>query len=272
MEAIILKNPEQIAGIRHSCQVAVGVLKRMKDYILPGIRTIELNDIIDMLMRRQNAIPATLNYKGFPASSCISVNSGVCHGIPNRKVLKHGDVVKIDVTTIVDGYFGDTCYTWVVGGNTPKSHRIVSAARKCLWAGIEAVKPGKPLGEVSRAVRLMADKHICSVVHQFCGHGVGLRFHEPPMVVYDSKDAKTGPIMRPGMIFTVEPMINEGVSETVVDAADGWSSYTADGKLSVQFEHTVLVTDSGCEVLTDWGDEKTLLPEWKLPEGLCRSL
>lgn len=276
MEAIILKTPEQIAGIRRSCQTAVGVLKRLKDYILPGMRTAELNTIIDLLMRRANAIPATLNYKGFPASSCISVNNGICHGIPNRKVLEWGDVVKIDVTTIVDGYFGDTCYTWVIGEPTPESHRIVSAARNCLWAGIRAVKPGRPLGEVSRAVRLTADQHRCSVVHQFCGHGVGLQFHEPPMVVYDSKDASAGPIMRPGMTFTVEPMINLGVAEAIIDAADGWSSFTKDGKLSAQFEHTVLVTDAGCEVLTDWGDETTMKPEWQLPktlapEGLCLS-
>lgn len=280
MDKIILKTPEQIDGIRRSCQVAVGVLKRMKDYILPGMRTCELNTIIDMLMRRENAIPATLNYKGYPASSCISVNNVICHGVPNKRVLEWGDVVKIDVTTIVSGYFGDTCYTWVVGQPTPESHRIVSAARNCLWAGIRAVKPGRSLGDVSRAVRITADQHRCSVVHQFCGHGVGLAFHEPPNVVYDSMDPHfldrgrriPWPTMVPGMTFTIEPMINAGVAEAVVDAADGWSAYTEDGKLSAQFEHTVLVTQTGYEVLTDWGDEKTLLPQLKLPEELWRSL
>ncbi len=267
MKDVIIKTPEQINGIRHSCQIAVGVLKRVKNYILPGMRTIEINDIIDMLMRRQNAIPATLNYKGFPASCCISLNHGVCHGIPNKSVIKWGDLVKIDVTTIVDGYFGDTCYTWVVGQATPEAHRIVSAARACLWAGIKSVGPGKPIGEVSRAVRTMADQHRCSVVHQFCGHGVGIEFHEEPMVVYNSKNAKIGPIMVPGMTFTIEPMLNLGVAEVIVDASDEWSSYTADGKLSAQFEHTVLVTKDGCEVLTDWGDETSLLPI--LPEAPC---
>ena len=269
MDTIILKTPEQVEGIRRSSQVAVGILKRVKDYILPGMQTSEINTIIDMLMRRQNAIPATLNYKGFPASCCISINDGICHGVPNRRVIALGDVVKIDVTTIVDGYFGDTCYTWVIGEPSAEASRIVSAARQCLWAGIRAVKPGKPLGEVSRAVRIHADKLRCSVVHQFCGHGVGLRFHEPPNVPYDSKDAAWGPLMRPGMTFTVEPMINLGCAEAVVDARDSWSAYTADGKLSAQFEHTVLVTKTGCEILTDWGDEMTLLPEWKLPEALC---
>lgn len=270
MNAIILKTPEQIAGIRRSSQVAVGVLKRVKDYILPGMRTADLNDLIDTHMRRRNATPATLDYRGFPSSSCISVNNGICHGVPNRRILEWGDVVKIDVTTIVDGYFGDTCYTWVVGQSTPEAHRIVSAARSCLWAGIRAVKPGKRLGEVSKAVRLEADRRRVSVVHQFCGHGVGIAFHEPPNVPYNSK-AVDGPVMKPGMTFTVEPMINLGVADAVIDAGDGWTAYTADGKLSAQFEHTVLVTRDGVEVLTDWGDEVELQTEWKLPEALCPS-
>jgi methionyl aminopeptidase len=271
MDKIILKTPEQIDGIRRSCQVAVNVLKGIKDYVLPGMRTCELNTLIDIAMRRMNAVPATLNYKGYPASACVSVNNVICHGVPNKRVLEWGDVVKIDVTTIVNGYYGDTCYTWVVGQPTSESHRIVAAARACLWAGIRAVQPGKPLGAISRAVRLTADQYRCSVVHQFCGHGVGIAFHEPPNVVYDSLVGSAGQIMTPGMTFTIEPMINAGVAEAVVDAADGWSAYTADGKLSAQFEHTVLVTRTGCEVLTDWGDEKTLLPQLRLPEEIWRS-
>jgi methionyl aminopeptidase len=267
---IILKTAEQIDGIRRSCQTAVGVLKRVKDYVIEGIKTHELNDIIDTLMRRQGATPATLNYKGFPASCCISVNDGVCHGVPSNRVLLAGDVVKIDVTTILDGYYGDTCYTWVIGKPSPEAARIVSAARQCLWAGVRAVGPGKSLGGISHAVRIMADKLRCSVVHQFCGHGVGLRFHEPPTVPYDIKKGDWGPVLKPGMTFTIEPMVNLGVAEAVIDAADGWSAYTADKNLSAQFEHTVLVCETGCEVLTDWGDEKTLLPELKTPEALWR--
>jgi methionyl aminopeptidase len=280
MDDIIVKNTEQIDGIRKSCQVAVGILKKVKDYIVPGMKTKELNTLIDILMRRENAIPATLNYKGYPASCCISVNDTICHGVPNSRILKWGDVVKIDVTTIVDGYYGDTCYTWVVGQNSPESHRIVSAARACLWAGVQAVKPGKNLGSISRAVRLTADKYRCSVVHQFCGHGVGVKFHEAPNVIYDSVDPVFSDRIRqikwasmvPGMIFTIEPMINLGVAKAIIDAADGWSAYTEDGKLSAQFEHTVLVTRTGCEVLTDWGDEKTLLPQLRLPEAIWESL
>lgn len=264
--AVILKTPGQIEGIRRSCQIAASMLRDISQYVLPGFKTRELNEIIHLKMERANAVPATLGYKGFPASCCISVNSGICHGVPNDTILEEGDVVKIDVTTIFDGYYGDTCYTWVVpGGNHPESLRIVAAARACLRAGLMAVQPWKRLGTVSRAVKIAADKRRCSVVHQFCGHGVGIRFHEPPNVPYHLMDESYGPEMTPGMIFTIEPMINLGVAEAIIDAADGWSSYTADDKLSAQFEHTVLVTDVGCEVLTDWGDERTMQANWRQP-------
>lgn len=268
----IIKTPLQVDGIRRSCQTAVRVLRLVKDYIVPGMSTGELNNLIDIAIRRQNATPATLNYRGYPASCCISVNDCICHGVPNRRKLDWGDVVKIDVTTVLDDYYGDTCYTWIVGKASEDAARIYAAARECLWAGIAAIKPGRPIGEVSRAVRTTADRLKCSVVHQYCGHGVGLALHEPPNVVYDSYDGDEGPVMVPGMTFTVEPMINLGKSDAVVDAVDGWSSYTVDGRLSAQFEHTVLVTAAGHEILTDWGDETTLSPDMKLPEGICQSL
>lgn len=268
---VILKTPEQIEGIRKSSQAAIRILKRVKNYLLPGMKTIEINKIIEAFMRKEKCIPATLGYRGFPASCCISINDGICHGVPNERIIALGDVVKIDVTTILDGYYGDTCYTWVIGPPSPEASRIVSAAKECLWAGIHAVKPNVPLGAISRAVRTTADRLGCSVVHQFCGHGVGLEFHEPPMVPYDSTEGPKWPIIRPGMTFTIEPMINLGRPDAVIDGSDGWSSYTVDGKLSAQFEHTVLVTETGVEVLTDWGDETTLSPKWKLPEEIWAS-
>lgn len=269
--AIVLKTPEQIEGIRKSSRAAASVLRKVSSHVVPGVTTGELNCLIDKFMRESNCLPATLGYRDFPASSCISINEVICHGIPSGKVIADGDLVKIDVTTILNGYYGDTCYTFIAG--TPKAVPVAirRIAWECMWAGVRAVKPGRRLGEVSVAVRRMADKFGVSVVNQFCGHGVGLRFHEPPNVPFDQLDPLWGPVMRQGMTFTVEPMINLGGPLAIVDGLDGWTAYTADGSLSAQFEHSVLVTESGYEVLTDWGDEKTMQPMLQLPEALCQS-
>lgn len=250
---IIIKTKEQIAGIKESCILAADALQYAGKIVQDsgiGIATDVLDTIIHTFIVNKGGTPAALNYMGFPKSTCISINEVICHGIPGERLIQDGDVVKIDIAVILDGYYGDNCATFIVGGKpTPEVQDLVDTTQKCLHLGIDEVRPGKRFGDIGAAIARYAQEKGYSVVYQYAGHGVGLEFHEPPYVPHISK-AGTGEAFKPGMIFTIEPMLNMGSEEAKLDNEDKWTVRTADGKLSAQFEHTVLVTDSGVSILT----------------------
>jgi methionyl aminopeptidase len=251
MEKIFIKTQEQINGIRKSCKLAGQTLAYIANYVMEGVSTEFLDQKIDAFMREQGAIPATLGYNGYPKSSCISLNEVVCHGIPSEKiVLKEGDILNIDVTTILAGYFGDTSKMFTIGEVSPTALELIEATKHCMDLGIHQVKPGNQFGNIGFAISKYVKSKGFSVVYEFCGHGVGVQFHEEPQIDHTSR-RNSGPVMKPGMTFTIEPMINEGRPGTVVDKTDKWTARTVDKKLSAQFEHTILVTETGFEVLTD---------------------
>lgn len=246
---IIIKTQKQIDGIRNSCRLAAKTLKYLEPFVVPGVTTGEINDLAEKYIRENGAIPAPLNYKGFPKSVCTSVNEVICHGIPGDRKLQEGDILNVDVTTVLEGYYGDTCKMYAVGKISEAAQRLLDVTKKCLEIGVAQVRPGNRLGNIGYNIARYANLQGYSVVYQFCGHGVGLQFHEDPQVNHiDRKD--TGPEMRPGMVFTIEPMINAGVAEALV-LEDQWTAVTADNKLSAQYEHTVLVTPDGHEILTE---------------------
>lgn len=247
--AIIIKTWQQIAGIRKSCKLAAETLKYVEQFVKAGVTTDELNEHANFFIRKNGAIPAPLNYQGFPKETCISVNEVICHGIPNEYKLKEGDIVNVDVTTILDGYYGDTSTMFSIGSISEDAQHILNVAKKCLEIGVKQVKPGNYFGNIGYEITKYAHLMQCTVVHQFCGHGVGLEFHEEPQVSHIA-EKNSGPKMRPGMVFTIEPMINEGSPEAVIDEQDNWTARTEDGKLSAQYEYTVLVTRKGVEILT----------------------
>lgn len=252
--AIIIKTPEQIEGIRKSSQLAGNCLKMISDYVKEGVSTEYLNTVLDEYIRDHKAIPATLGYSGFPKSCCISLNEVICHGIPNEKtILKDGDILNIDVTTILDGYYGDTSTMFTIGEISEKAENLVIDTEHMLYLGIDEVKPGKRFGSIGFAIANYAKKKKYSVVYEFCGHGVGIEFHEEPHVEHIGKKYE-GAKFKPGMIFTIEPMINLGRPKAIIDKEDGWTARTIDGKLSAQFEHTILVTETGVEILSDVGE------------------
>lgn len=248
--AIRIKTPEQIEGIRRSSRLAAEALKYLEQFVKPGVKTIEIDKKCEEFVRDHGAIPATKGYNGYPASSCISPNDVICHGIPGDYELKWGDIVNIDVSTILDGYYGDTCKMYAVGEITDYAQKLIEVAKTCLKRGLEQCFPENHLGNVGYHIAQYAHQHGYSVVYEFCGHGVGVKFHEDPEVPHIA-EKNTGPILKPGMIFTVEPMINAGKARAKVDKKDGWTARTIDGKLSAQFEHTVLITETGYEALTD---------------------
>lgn len=251
MGEIMIKTPEQIEGIRRSSRLAAQTLDYVAPMVEAGVSTEFLDLRIEEFIRDHGAIPATKGYNGFPASSCISPNEIVCHGIPSPgTILKEGDILNIDVTTILDGYYGDTSRMYTIGQISPMAEKLVAATLHCLNLGIEQVRPGNPFGNIGYVISRYARSQGFSVVYEFCGHGVGVDFHEEPQVDHTSR-RNSGPLMRPGMIFTIEPMINQGRPSTIVDRRDGWTARTSDRKLSAQFEHTILVTPTGYEVLTD---------------------
>jgi methionyl aminopeptidase len=255
MSKIIIKNQEQIEGIRKSSKLAGEVLKYIAQYVKEGVNTEYLDNKIEEFIRDHNAIPAPLNYNGFPKSSCISLNEVVCHGIPSAKtILKPGDILNIDVTTILDGYFGDTSNMFTIGETSAEAKKLIEATKHCLNLGIQQVKPDNRFGNIGFIIARYAHSKGYSVVYEFCGHGVGIEFHEDPQVDHISRK-NTGEKMKPGMIFTIEPMINIGRAKVNINQEDGWTATTIDNKLSAQFEQTILVTDNGHEVLTDVSDE-----------------
>lgn len=252
---IIIKTPEEIQKMRVAGKLAAEVLEMIEPYVQPGISTNELNDICHtFIVEQQKAIPAPLNYNGFPKSICTSVNHQVCHGIPSDKILKNGDIINIDITVIKDGYHGDTSKMFFVGTPSIKGKHVTRIAHECLLIGTEMVKPGIRLGDIGHAIQVHAEKNRCSIVREFCGHGIGRGFHEDPQVLHYGKP-NTRETLVPGMIFTIEPMVNAGKAAIKI-LPDNWTVITKDHSLSAQWEHTILVTDDGFEILTLRQEEK----------------
>jgi methionyl aminopeptidase len=249
LSAVEIKSSRQIDGMRATCRLAADLLDFIEPHVGPGVTTGELDKLCHDWILDHGAYPAPLNYKGYPKSICTSVNEVVCHGVPGTRRLADGDIINIDVTTIVDGWFGDTSEMFFVGTPSEEAHRLVEITRESLWRGIREVGPNKRLGDIGAAIEEFAHgEHGYGVVEAFCGHGIGREFHMPPQVHHVGRRG-TGRRLRPGMIFTIEPMINQGTPECdILD--DGWTAVTRDGLLSAQAEHTILVTDSGYEVLT----------------------
>jgi methionyl aminopeptidase len=246
---ISIKTPEEITKMRVAGQLAADVLHMIRPYVRPGVTTGELDALChDYIVNVQQAIPAPLNYHGFPKSICTSVNHQVCHGIPGDRVLKEGDIVNIDVTVIKDRYHGDTSKIFYVGEPSVIAKRVARVAHECMCIGIEMVKPGKRLGDIGHAIQRHAERHHCSVVREYCGHGIGTHFHEEPQVLHYGTPG-TRERLEPGMTFTIEPMINAGKRHVKL-LPDGWTVVTKDRSLSAQWEHTVLVTEDGVAVLT----------------------
>jgi len=246
---IEIKSKAEIEKMRASCRLAASVLEFIEPHIKPGATTGELDRLCHDYITDHGAYPAPLDYKGFPKSICTSVNEVVCHGIPGDQALENGDILNIDVTTILDGFHGDTSDMFEIGETADSARRLIAVTRECLWRGLNEVGPGKRIGDIGAAIQELATgQHGYGVVEAFCGHGIGRRFHMPPQVPHTGRRG-TGPRMRPGMTFTIEPMINLGTHHCdVLD--DGWTAVTRDRKLSAQAEHTVLVTAEGFEVLT----------------------
>lgn len=249
---VIIKAPDQIEGIRHSCRLAAKTLSYLAPYVAPGISTAKLNDLADNFIRQHHAVPAPLNYNGFPKSICTSANNVVCHGIPSSKqILIEGDIVNIDITTVLNGYYGDVSATFPIGTISPPAKKLIEVTRESLNLAIHSLAPGKLLNlVVGKTIEDYVAKFGYSPVRLLGGHGVGLEFHEDPFVYHYYRPNDTI-ILRPGMTFTIEPMINASSDwEVDIDKSDGWTVRTRDGSLSCQFEHTVLITDNGYEVLT----------------------
>ena len=246
---VTIKTPAEIEKMRVAGRLAAEVLRMIRPHVQPGITTGELDRLChDYIVNEQQAIPAPLNYKGFPRSICTSVNHQVCHGIPGDKKLKKGDIVNIDVTVIKDGYHGDTSKMFFVGEPSVQARRLVQITHECMLKGIEMVRPGTRLGDIGHAIQKHAESHGFSVVREYCGHGIGREFHEDPQVLHYGMPG-TGMALEPGMTFTIEPMINAGKREVKL-LPDNWTVVTRDHSLSAQWEHTVLVTPTGHEVLT----------------------
>ncbi len=256
---ISLKTPDEIEKMRVAGRLAAEVLQVVAPHVKPGVSTDELDRIChDHIVNVQKATPANLGYKGYPRTTCISANNVICHGIPNgAKVLKDGDIINIDVTVIKDGWHGDTSRMYYVGTPSVMARRLVETTREALFRGIRVVRPGATLGDIGHAIQEYAEGQRFSVVREYCGHGIGKVYHEDPQVLHYGRPGE-GVVLQPGMTFTIEPMINEGSRFTRL-LPDGWTVVTKDRKLSAQWEHTVLVTDDGVEILTRLpGDDNDL--------------
>jgi len=253
--AVTIKTPDEIEKMRTAGRLAAEVLRMIAPHIQPGVTTGELDRIChDYIVNEQQAIPAPLNYKGFPKSICTSVNHVVCHGIPGEKRLKKGDLINIDITVIKDGFHGDTSKMFFVGEPSIQAKRVADISHECMLLGISQIRPGARLGDIGHAIQSHAEAQGCSVVREYCGHGIGRVFHEDPQVLHYGRPG-TGLELVAGMTFTVEPMINAGKKEVRL-LPDNWTVVTRDHSLSAQWEHTVLVTETGYEVLTKLaGDE-----------------
>lgn len=247
-DGIRIYEDADFAGMRAAGQLAAEILDAMSPLVFPGQTTGEIDRIITEMVEQAGAVSATIGYKGYKHASCISVNHVVCHGIPGDKVLKDGDILNIDVTVIVDGWFGDTSRMYVAGKLPRKAERLIQVTHDALMLGIDAVKPGNTFGDIGHAIQSYVESHRMSVVRDFCGHGLGRVFHAPPNVLHYGRPG-TGAMLEPGMFFTIEPMVNLGRPETKT-LADDWTAVTRDKSLSAQFEHSVGVTETGVEIFT----------------------
>lgn len=244
----MIKTPQQIEGIRQACRLSREILDMLADKIEIGISTEQIDQWVYDYTISHGAIPASLNYKGYPRSVCTSINEVICHGIPDATCLQDGDILNVDVTSILNGYYGDTSRMFLIGDPSPQARKLVTVAKECLYIGIEQVKPLNRIGDIAFAIEQHALQNGFSVVRDFGGHGVGLQFHEEPFV-HHFGPREDGMILVPGMVFTVEPMINAGIYKCKT-LQDGWTTITADGSLSAQWEHTVCVTEDGAEILS----------------------
>jgi methionyl aminopeptidase len=245
---IKLHGAEGFAGMRAAGKLAAEILDALTSFVAPGVTTQEIDDLVREMTLKGGGIPATLGYRGYTHSCCTSINHVICHGIPADKKLRDGDIVNIDVTPIVDGWHGDTSRMFLVGDVAVKAKRLVDITYECMMLGIEQARPGNRIGDISHAIQSHAEGHRYSVVREFCGHGLGRLFHDAPEVVHAGRPG-TGPELKPGMIFTIEPMINIGKAHGKV-LEDGWTAVTRDRSLSAQFEHSIGITEDGCEIFT----------------------
>lgn len=245
---IKLHGPAAFEGMRKAGRLAAEILDAMVDLVRPGVTTGEIDDVVRQMTLDGGAVPATLGYRGYAHSCCTSLNNVICHGIPGDKVLKDGDIINIDVTPLLDGWHGDSSRMYLVGDVPLKAKRLVDVTYECLMIGIDKAKPGARLGDIGAAIQAHAEKHRYGVVREFCGHGLGRLFHDAPEVIHAAR-AGTGPELKPGMFFTIEPMINLGKpGARMMD--DGWTAVTRDRSLSAQFEHSIGITEDGCEIFT----------------------
>ncbi|MDH5445871.1 MAG: type I methionyl aminopeptidase [Gammaproteobacteria bacterium] len=253
--SVTIKSPEEIEKMRVAGRLAAEVLEMVEPHVQAGITTDELDKIChDYIVDEQQAIPAPLDYHGFPRSICTSVNHVICHGIPNEKRLKDGDIINIDITVIKDGYHGDTSKMFFIGKPSIQAQRLARIAYECMQLGIQKVRPGIHLGDIGHIIQQHAEQHKYSIVREYCGHGIGLKFHEEPQVLHYGQ-AGTGIVLQEGMTFTIEPMVNAGKRHVKL-MKDGWTVITKDRSLSAQWEHTILVTSDGFEVLTKRQEEE----------------
>ncbi len=247
--AIKLWGREAFEGMHKAGRLAAETLDMLVPHMVPGVSTAEINRLVHDFIVEHGGVPATLGYRGYAHSTCVSINHVVCHGIPSDKALKSGDIVNVDVTPIVDGWHGDTSRMYLIGDVPLKARKLVEVTYECLMLGIEQAKPGNHMGDVANAIQRHAEKHRYGVVRDFCGHGLGRVFHDSPEVVHIGRPG-TGPELRPGMFFTIEPMINIGKPDVrMLD--DGWTAVTRDRSLSAQFEHSIGITETGCEIFTE---------------------
>ncbi len=253
---IKLHGPEGFEGMRKAGLLAAEILDALVDLVQPGVTTGALDDVVRQMTLDGGAVPATMGYRGYAHSCCISLNNVVCHGIPGDKVIREGDILNIDVTPLLDGWHGDSSRMYLVGDVPLRARRLIDVTYECLMIGIEHARPGARLGDIGAAIQDHAEGHRYGVVREFCGHGVGRLFHDAPEVVHAGR-AGTGPLLKPGMFFTIEPMINIG-KPGVKMLSDGWTAVTRDRSLSAQFEHSIGITETGCEIFT------------KSPRGLDR--
>ncbi len=245
---IRIYNPEDFSGMRAAGRLAAETLDMITPHVVPGVSTGALDRLCHDFILAHGAVPAPLNYRGYPKSICTSINHVVCHGIPGERRLDGGDIINIDVTVILDGWFGDTSRMYVAGAASTRARMLMDVTFEAMQRGIAAVRPGARLGDIGHAIQSFVESHRLSVVRDFCGHGIGKRFHEPPNVLHFGRPGE-GAELRPGMFFTIEPMVNAGRPEVKI-LDDGWTAVTRDRSLSAQFEHMIGVTETGCEVFT----------------------
>ncbi len=246
----LILNNLQVDKIKKGAEINKAIFDALNDFIKVGVNTNEINSFVHDKTISMGGFPATLNYNGFPKSTCTSINNVVCHGIPsNQDILKDGDIINVDITTIYEGYFADSSRMYLVGNVSDEDRKLVDVTKECLNLGIQAVRPYKTINDIAIAIENHATKNGYSVVYDLSGHGIGKNFHEEPVICHFARDEKTM-VMVPGMVFTIEPMINAGCPDVDFDEEDGWTVTTVDGKKSAQFEHTILVTETGFEILT----------------------